>query len=421
MSGRLALFAAVPEVPDFVDRDASVQVKHDCWHPFIARANIDPAALVAVEPETAPLLRVDERWTWRAPHPADEGRAVRVEACASGGRPVYFAVLEEARDPSVADLMSNRELRESVVTASLRVLFLLAVLWALPLARLNSRAGRLDHRGALRLAVFVFVARLVVWVLRARHVPLVELELVHLALATLQALGAASIVGLLYAALEPFARRYWPQLLITWSRAVSLRLRDPIVGRHLLIGVCIGCFWALVTASDRALVDWLGWNVRPALVNARVTELLGGRLVIAAVLDALTRAILQGLLFLLLLAALRALFRRPALAAVLAGLIIAPIAVPKGAHALTSWAVIGIGGVGVGVWAMFRYGLVTVAAALFVSVVLNTAPVTLDPQAWYADLTLFAVVTVSTVALYGFVTARAGAVPGRPTVPVRHT
>ena len=418
MSARLVLFAAIPEVASLADEGALERVDQSRWRLFLERAKLDSGALVAIEPEAAPLIRVDEQWMWRAPHPVDGGREVRVEAGASSGTPVYFAVYEEARDPRATDLMRNKELRESVVTASLRSLFLVAVLGALPLAWRNSRAGRWDRRGALRLAIFVFVARLVMWLLRARHVPDVNIELVHLSLATLQAMGAAATVGLLYTALEPYARRYWPHLLITWSRAVSLRLRDPVVGRHVLIGVCIGCFWALTTVSERALVAWLGWDVRPALVDARVTELLGGRLAIAACLDALTRAIFQGLLFLLLLAALRALLRRPALAAVLAGLIIAPIAVPKGAHALTSWVMIGFGGVAVGVWAMFRYGLVAVAVALFVAVVLNTAPVTLDPKMWYADLTLFAVATVLVVALYGLFTSRLGTTEIRAGSPV---
>jgi fructuronate reductase len=35
---------------------------------------------------------------------------------------------------------------------------------------------------------------------------------------------------MLYVALEPFVRRMWPDALISWSRAIMGRLRDPLVG-----------------------------------------------------------------------------------------------------------------------------------------------------------------------------------------------
>ncbi len=198
-------------------------------------------------------------------------------------------------------------------------------------------------------------------------------------------------------------------MLITWSRALSLRWRDPTVGQHLVVGVCVGCFWALVVASERGLVGWLGWDVRHSLLTETIANnLLGGRVALAGYLSALVYALFRCLLFVLLLAVLRALVRRPLLAAVIAGLIIAPMVVPRGAHVYTSWLAFGLGGVALGVWVMIRYGLVTLTVAVYVASALNTSPITFDLHAWYADQSLYVLAVVAALAAYGFITARSG-------------
>jgi hypothetical protein len=200
-------------------------------------------------------------------------------------------------------------------------------------------------------------------------------------------------------------------MLITWNRALSLRSRDPAVGQHLIVGVCVGCFWVLVGASERALVGSLGWDVRASLTaDTFANNLLGGRVALAGYLGALPFAMFRALLFMLLLAVLRALVRRPLLAAIIAGVIIASMMMPRGAHMYTSWLAVGVGGVAVGVWLMIHYGLLTVTVALYVTFVLNTSPVTFDPTAWYADQTLYVLAIVAALAAYGFISARSGSI-----------
>ena len=57
---------------------------------------------------------------------------------------------------------------------------------------------------------------------------------------------------------------------------------------------------------------------------------------------------------------------------------------------------------------MIRYGLVTLNVALFVTLMLNTSPITFDLHVWYADQSLLVVVIVAALAAYGFTTARSG-------------
>jgi len=59
----------------------------------------------------------------------------------------------------------------------------------------------------------------------------------------------AGSVGLLYLAVEPFVRRYWPDSLISWMRMVNGRLRDPLAASHLLVGVSAGVVTTLLTAA----------------------------------------------------------------------------------------------------------------------------------------------------------------------------
>ncbi len=409
LSGRLLLFAATPEHRSTGEPPPQT-AKGDPWDEFFRRALLDPTQMVGAEPVIESLFQTDEGSAWSAPHHDGGEDAVHVDALAWDGRPLFFAVRQTAEEGTVP-LHSDIVVREAVVTNSLRIVFLLITFVAIPVAWLNARAGRSDRTGAMRLAIFVVVIQFGGWVLRAKHVSDFNTELLNVCLAGLHAIGIAAVLGVFYIALEPLARRYWPDMLITWSRVLSLRWRDPTVGQHVLVGVCVGCFWAVIGAGEMAVVSGVGWEVRASLLaDVVANNLLGGRIALAGYVGALTYAMFRGLLFLLLLAVLRALLRRPRLAAVIAGVIIASMTMPRGAHVLTSWLAIGIGGVAVGVWVMIRYGLLTLTVALYVAFVLNTSPITLDFHVWYADLSLSVLAIVVALGAYGFVTARSGAI-----------
>ena len=56
----------------------------------------------------------------------------------------------------------------------------------------------------------------------------------------------ATLVWTVYLALEPFVRRYWPQTLISWTRILSGRMQDGAVGRDVLVGSAVACFWRIM-------------------------------------------------------------------------------------------------------------------------------------------------------------------------------
>src|SRR5205814_5646959 len=110
----------------------------------------------------------------------------------------------------------------------------------------NVRRGRGDRRGALRLALYLGAARFL-WFVGAHHVASsaeLDLFLSHLSYAML-------LVGLAYVfylAIEPYARRLWPRMLVSWVRILDGRLGDARVGRDLAVGAMLGLFLALTVA-----------------------------------------------------------------------------------------------------------------------------------------------------------------------------
>ena len=246
------------------------------------------------------------------------------------------------------------------------------------------------------------VIRMIQLLLQARHAANFDQEMTVLSLAMLRVLGEGALVWLFYLALEPYVRRFWPQTLVSWARVLAGRLRDPLVGRDLLIGATLGAFWALVNRLDSLIVPALGLGTRPRIrTQEMLTALLGGRHVGAVTMETLCIAIYKGLFFVLLIALLRAGLRRSWLTVVVAVLLLYPMYIPRGAHPAVSWLTIGVAGIVVGVLVIMRFGLLTVTTGLFVLWLLTRLPLTLHMQAWYADISLFAVLLTAAIALYG--------------------
>ena len=68
----------------------------------------------------------------------------------------------------------------------------------------------------------------------------------------------------MYLAFEPFVRRHWPRTLISWTRVLSGRVYDPLVGTHVLIGVALAIG---VSALSRVAMVWNGGHLSTILGN----------------------------------------------------------------------------------------------------------------------------------------------------------
>ena len=119
------------------------------------------------------------------------------------------------------------------------------------------RLGRGDRRGASRFATAVFAISAAAWIFGGTHVAgLAELGLVVMRVGW--SLFLAGAVWMVYVAVEPYVRRYWPGVLIGWSRLLAGRWRDPLVGRDILVGVVFMAVGASISQMPGTVSHLLG-------------------------------------------------------------------------------------------------------------------------------------------------------------------
>lgn len=368
---------------------------------LVQNAGIDVSRMTPAPPRQLPRTFADRRQAWCGRVDDHAESQARVEAAAALGQLVHLSVTNES---NLADLPRSFEarFRQHVVSVTRFGLFLVLVPVGAVLARRHSRSGRGDREGATRLAIFIGSIRMAAWLLGGHHVPDLPAELQLAGFALVGALAESAIVWILYMALEPYVRRFWPHSLIAWTRLLAGGARDPLVGRSVLIGGLIGALWALLFEVDFLAPTWFGIPSRESIRGPEIlAHLIGARGAVVTIIDAIRNAVYQGLLILLLVALLRAALGRPFVAAFIAAVVVAPMIVPSGSHPSISWATIGIGCVGTAVWALTRFGIVAVIVAGVVVRLLVFFPFTVDFRLWYADLSVFAFLSCVTVAGWG--------------------
>ena len=193
---------------------------------------------------------------------------------------------------------------------------LVAMLAALVLAVRHWRTGRGDRRGALRVGLFVTACYwLGGW---AVFVPAREswLQLAADSLSSEQlghALAHGVLLGCFYLAFEPFARRYWPLMLVGWSRLLAGRVRDPLVGREVLFGVAGSALTMLLGVVVTWLLSSAGVDVT-ADSDWRLGQLGNASALAWTLLVSPPRTVLATLGLVMMLLLLRILLRRNDLA-----------------------------------------------------------------------------------------------------------
>jgi hypothetical protein len=281
-------------------------------------------------------------------------------------------------------------------------MLVLILVSAVSVARWNLARGRGDRRGAFRLALFVFALELALWLTRSHFVAsLTTFGSFIIAVST--GLFTAGVVWTLYLAVEPYVRRHWPQTIISWSRLSGGRWRDPLVGRDVLFGVCLGVFWCSLFVVDAFVMGKLG--APPGL--GTTDYFLGARGTATALLYQIPSSISGTLMFFFVIFLLRVILRRQWLAAMGYTLIYSTLKLLGSDHpwielplAVTIYAVAAV--------VVVRFGLVALASGIFTADLLANIGMTTDLSAWYAAATLFPFLVIAGLAIWGFHTALAG-------------
>jgi hypothetical protein len=406
-AGRLLkLYAVTPQL----ETPPPTTVPSPDFAALLTEAGFDTGTLTPALPRWTPPFFVDTRKAWDGAFP--DGRPAHLEAAAYRGRVAFFQVSEEWTRPdrSTSDALP---FAMQVVETMGFVLIVVVVLGAMLLARRNLRLGRGDVRGGSRLARYVLATVAIVWVLEAHHVSRFDWELGLVAEGTGLTLTVGGLVWLLYMALEPPVRRRAPLRIVSWSRILAGRFRDPLVGRDVLIGVLWGCVKSLMACLVRTVPRHLGSPPTTPL-TANLDPLVGARIALGDLLGGQLSLIALVMGFLLLFLILQALLKREWLAALVLVLLIgaqgilAFVGPASSPAARLVYGAYGLLSAGIVVGVLLRNGLVACIVLTLVQNILVNFPVTLHSQVWYWGTSLFYLLVLSALALFGFWTARGG-------------
>ncbi len=346
-----------------------------------------------VESDWRPVLRADRAAKWVN----EDGLVVR--AAWWRGRPVYFdRTPADAGEPTGATMLPSR----LYVTAGggLALLSLLTFAGAGVLTWRNLRSGRCDPLGGFRLGATILLLQVLTWVFYARHDPSVGTEVRLLLPWVWVSTYVAICLAMIYLGLEPYVRRFWPDALVSSSRALRGRFTDPLVGRDLLVGAAAGTAWALMEAAAHA---YTGTRMEAASGHLEeLAVLMGAREAVGGMFGRAHLAVAIGLVSLMMVFALRLLLRKVWLVAP-AFAVLWAVATHSGLTGSESWA-----GVAVRflqdltlVVILMRFGLLAGMAGPFAWYVLNWYPITAQVGAWHFSYGLFGLVVVGGMAAYG--------------------
>ena len=158
------------------------------------------------------------------------------------------------------------------------------------------------------------------WALLAHHISS-QLEIVLFILAVSVSLFFGLLTWLLYVALEPYVRRYWPDTLISWSRFLAGKFQDPVVARDVLLGTLFGLASAALEQLQPYAEAWLGRAPQRPLGLTTAYTLEGFRGSIATVLSQASSSFSGAFIIFFFFFLLRFILRRNWLAAVVMSLL----------------------------------------------------------------------------------------------------
>ena len=253
--GRLVLLSVVP--PQFDPDPFTGDSASPPWPQLFQAAGLDIATFSAVAPQWNPRDYADVREAWEGPFD-DSGQKVRVEASAYRGGPVSFAIVGPWT--RATRMQPTRSSSDRTAYAVISFATIALITGAILLARHNVRARRADLTGATRLAVAALAIELTAWLFGFQHLSNVRAEIGSLVVIAGDAVFVGALLWAAYVAIEPYCRRFWPHMLLGWSRLLAGHIRDARVGRDVLIGLGAGVLWLGIDLARRLLPQV--WDMR---------------------------------------------------------------------------------------------------------------------------------------------------------------
>jgi hypothetical protein len=362
------------------------------WPGVLKATGLDQKSIATVNADFKPPFATDELHAWTGYYPGHPEIPMQVRAAAWHGALNYVQVSGPWGREQVSLLPTMGDIAFPAFKGmALLIGFLLAVY--------NLRRKRGDTKSATRLALFLLLVDIPLFLLGVQHASH------HLAdyLAAFgqffaQGLLSAAFLWMVYVAVEPLTRKKIPELLVASALILQDRWRSPRVGREILIGTVVGVVAEFGYQAGHALQ----WRFLPG-ASLSITALgyyrgLGSFLegiffqIQFSMLEVAGTAVLFTLVLVLL--------RNRGVAFVVAVLATLAQSDTRGAF---SWAILitlifgGLQG-----WLILRVGLVATVTFSFIA---STADVSTWPHAWSNWMVpemFWAVATILAVAGFGF-------------------
>jgi hypothetical protein len=369
-------------------------------------AGLDMSAFASAEPEWTPALFADTRAAWTGPVPNIPGETLRIEAAAYRGKAVYFHQIAPWTTPTRMPATVTERARVQWSSALAQVVVLGMFIAAGLIARHNIRKGRGDRRGAFQLAATISLAAAGVWLLDSTHFPDPGVEMSRFFIG--QPLWAAALLWLLYLALEPYVRRFWPTTLVSWSRLMAGQWRDPLIGRDILFGCALGGLMTIIGFSTGYINLKLGYPTPPQVPELR--QLFGTHVVIARQLNHVFNALFNALFAVYVMVLLKMFVKRERVAVVVAivlAFVLAARGVFDGGSVLVN-AAAALLMITIIVLTIERLGLVAMVALFLTNMMMSSAVITLDSSKWFFGNAMLMMAIPAGLALYGFYISRGG-------------
>ncbi len=372
---------------------------HADWNKVLRLAGFDAATLTSTSPRIVPPFYADERVAWNGFWPDDRTKPAHIEAAAAGGVPVFFKITGPWNDDKGAVgrqpfQTPSLAIFETIIVSSL-ILFTIVLAWR------NLRMRRGDRSGALRVALAVFAIECCANLLAADHRAVFDHERGVIVGTLRMALVWAVTFYFLYIALEPYVRRRWPERLIGWSRLIAGNVRDPLIGRDLLIGITAGLSHAMLASATNWLPARLGLRPPQSPHATNLHTLLGVRFALAQIASTLSSGIIIGLALTVLLVVLAIVLRRRSLAtAALYFLLVAAftLASVRNPYIIASALIINA------IWTavIVRVGLLGIVTAQTIFGIAFFLPLSVDFSAWYLPSAIAPVIVIAMLTAFAF-------------------
>ena len=403
--GRLLEFKAIP-----TQRSGPAGEKTPTnWHQLFTEAGLDITRYEQLDPDQLPPVFADEKAKWKGPFISDPSMSIQIEAAAYDGKPVWFQIIMPW---APADGQTDQQRMGPPIAIQILVLvfsFLIGI-GIIVLSWHNFRSGRGDLRGSARVMVCFFIVSFFSGLFLADHSISLVGEMWILLVILRSSVFLSVLVGLMYSALDPQIRRMWPELLISWSSLVAGDVRDPMIGRDILMGALLGTAAYAIGTLHAFLPHWLmGASTPPASHYFRWDGFLPG---LADSLSLLPLALTGTLAITFIIFILLFITRRRWIALVVFACIY------------------GFGGGGFGVWgdlplvvellvlvlmtgimiiALIRFGIVGLLVYQLFYLTLANRPFIFNPESIYFEVSIAGLLVTLAIVAYGFVVSLGGA------------